>query len=139
MAAVVLALFAGVLTIAAPCTLPVLPAMLGASLGRSDKARPAFIALGFVGSFAAAAVFFSVTTQVAGIDQTVLRAVAAVLLAAFGAVMLWPHPFEWIWIRVGARLIPGDVIVAGFAQGKLGALGCSRPETSCVRLLTKRD
>jgi hypothetical protein len=88
--------------------------MLGASLGRSDKARPAFIALGFVGSFAAAAVFFSVTTQVAGIDQTVLRAVAAVLLAAFGAVMLWPHPFEWIWIRVGARLIPGDVIVAGF-------------------------
>jgi len=84
MAAVVLALFAGVLTIAAPCTLPVLPAMLGASLGRSDKARPAFIALGFVGSFAAAAVFFSVTTQVAGIDQTVLRAVAAVLLAARG-------------------------------------------------------
>jgi cytochrome c biogenesis protein CcdA len=95
--------------------------MLGASLGRSDKARPAFIALGFVGSFAAAAVFFSVTTQVAGIDQTVLRAVAAVLLAAFGAVMLWPHPFEWIWIRVGARLIPGDVIVVGFAQG-FGAL-----------------
>jgi len=43
MAAVVLALFAGVLTIAAPCTLPVLPAMLGASLGRRDKARPAFI------------------------------------------------------------------------------------------------
>ena len=75
MAAVVLALFAGVLTIAAPCTLPVLPAMLGASLGRSDKARPAFIALGFVGSFAAAAVFFSVTTHIAGIDQTVLRAV----------------------------------------------------------------
>ena len=122
MAAVVLALFAGVLTIAAPCTLPVLPAMLGASLGPSDKARPAFIALGFVGSFAAAAVFFSITTQVAGIDQTVLRAVAAVLLAAFGAVMLWPHPFEWIWIRVGARLIPGDRIVMGFAQGKLGAL-----------------
>jgi len=122
MAAVVLALFAGVLTIAAPCTLPVLPALLGASLGRSDKARPAFIALGFVGSFAAAAVFFSVTTQIAGIDQTVLRAVAAVLLAAFGAVMLWPHPFEWIWIRVGARLIPGDRIVMGFAQGKLGAL-----------------
>ncbi len=122
MAAVVLALFAGVLTIAAPCTLPVLPAMLGASLGRSDKARPAFITLGFVGSFAAAAVFFSVTTQIAGIDQTVLRAVAAVLLAVFGAVMLWPHPFEWIWTRVGTRLIPGDRIVMGFAQGKLGAL-----------------
>jgi cytochrome c biogenesis protein CcdA len=59
MAAMVLALFAGMLTIAAPCTLPVLPALLGASLGRSDKARPAFITLGFVVSFAAAAVFLA--------------------------------------------------------------------------------
>jgi cytochrome c biogenesis protein CcdA len=57
MAAVVLALFAGMLTILAPCTLPVLPGLLGASLGRSDKARPAFITLGFVVSFAAAAAF----------------------------------------------------------------------------------
>jgi cytochrome c-type biogenesis protein len=102
MAAVVLALFAGMLTILAPCTLPVLPGLLGASLGRSDKARPAFITLGFVVSFAAAAVFFSVTTQVAGIDQTALRTAAAVLLATFGALMLWPHHFEWIWTRGSA-------------------------------------
>ena len=122
MAAVVLALFAGMLTILAPCTLPVLPGLLGASLGRSDKARPAFITLGFVVSFAAAAVFFSVTTQVAGIDQTALRTAAAVLLATFGALMLWPHPFEWIWTRVGVRLILGDRIVMRFANGKLGAL-----------------
>lgn len=131
MAAVVLALFAGVLTIAAPCTLPVLPAMLGASLGRSDKARPAFIALGFVGSFAAAAVFFSVTTQVAGIDQTVLRAVAAVLLAAFGAVTLWPHPFEWIWIRVGARLIPGDRIIMDLPRASSVLLPLAPRLASC--------
>ena len=46
-----LALFAGILTIAAPCTLPVLPILLGASIGRRAGARPAFIAAGFVASF----------------------------------------------------------------------------------------
>jgi cytochrome c-type biogenesis protein len=47
-----LALFAGILTIAAPCTLPVLPILLGASIGRRAGTRPAFIAAGFVASFA---------------------------------------------------------------------------------------
>ena len=44
----VLALLAGVVTIAAPCTLPVLPILLGASVGHTGKTRPAMIALGFV-------------------------------------------------------------------------------------------
>jgi len=89
MAAVALAFFAGILTVAAPCSLPIMPALIGVSLGQRDKARPAFITMGLVVSFTAAAVFFSVTTQIAGIDQTALRTAAAILLAAFGALMLF--------------------------------------------------
>jgi cytochrome c-type biogenesis protein len=121
MAAVALAFFPGILTVAAPCSLPVLPALLGVSLGQRDKARPAFITMGFVVSFTGAAIFFSVTTQIAGIDQTALRTAAAVLLAAFGALMLWPHPFEWFWMQIGAHLTLGDRSVMRFAQGNLGA------------------
>ncbi len=121
MAAVALALIAGMLTIAAPCTLPVLPALLGASIGRSDKARPVFIVVGFVASFAAAAVLFSVFTQVAGVDQTALRTTAAVLLATFGALMLWPRPFERVWVHLGARLVPGERALIRFAHGNSGA------------------
>ncbi len=51
----VLALLAGIVTIAAPCTLPMLPILLGASVGQTGKVRPAMIALGFVISFSAAA------------------------------------------------------------------------------------
>ena len=47
----VLALLAGTVTVAAPCTLPMLPILLGASVGQTGKARPALIALGFVISF----------------------------------------------------------------------------------------
>ena len=121
MAAAILALFAGMLTIAAPCTLPVLPALLGASIGRTDKARPAFIVVGFVVSFAAVAVMFNLVTQIAGIDQTVLRTAAAVLLAMFGALMLWPRPLELSWAELGARLVPGERAVMRFARGNSGA------------------
>ena len=51
----VLALLAGIVTIAAPCTLPMLPILLGASVGQTGKVRPAMIALGFVMSFSAVA------------------------------------------------------------------------------------
>jgi cytochrome c-type biogenesis protein len=128
---------AGILTVATPCSLPVLPALLGVSLGQRDKARPAFITMGLVAAFTAAAVFFSVTTQIAGVDPTALRTVAAALLAAFGALMLWPHPFQWFSIQIGARFVPGDRIVMRFAQGNLGAFA-SIPAISRRWKLTAR-
>jgi cytochrome c-type biogenesis protein len=142
MEAVALVFFAGILTVAAPCSLPVLPALLGVSLAQRDRARPAFITMGFVVSFTAAAVFFSVTTQIAGIDQTALRTAAAVLLATFGALMLWPRPFEWFWVRIGARLMPGDRMVMRFAQGNLGAAkrACSpRRPTRRLKILVGKS
>ncbi len=59
----VLALLAGIVTIAAPCTLPMLPILLGASVGHTGKARPAMIALGFVVSFSAVALLLGAITR----------------------------------------------------------------------------
>ena len=64
----VLALLAGVVTIAAPCTLPVLPILLGASVGQTGKVRPAMIALGFVLSFSATALLLSAITRIFDFD-----------------------------------------------------------------------
>jgi len=50
--------------VAAPCTLPMLPILLGASVGQTGKARPALIALGFVISFSAAALLLSAITRI---------------------------------------------------------------------------
>src|SRR5262249_49662530 len=90
----VLALLAGVITIAAPCTLPMLPILLGASVGQTSKARPVMIALGFVVSFSLVALALSAITRVFDFDPNVLRSAAAILLAGFGLLMLWPAPFE---------------------------------------------
>src|SRR5271169_559008 len=94
MISILFALFAGILTVAAPCTLPVLPILLGTSLSRHGKARPIFIALGFIVSFAAVALVFSFVTQIFGVEPDTLRTAAIVLLAIFGVLMLWPQLYE---------------------------------------------
>jgi cytochrome c-type biogenesis protein len=97
----VLALLAGVVTVAAPCTLPMLPILLGPSVGQTGKMRPAMIALGFVMSFSMVALLLGAITRVFDFDPNILRTGAAVLLVGFGLLMIWPAPFEWLSVRIG--------------------------------------
>src|SRR6202047_1197003 len=115
----VLALFAGVVTVAAPCTLPMLPILLGASVGQTGKIRPAMIALGFVMSFSATALLLSAITRIFDFDPNSLRTGAAVLLLGFGLLMIWPAPFEWLSIRLNG-LLSGP---AGAARSRQGIVG----------------
>ena len=118
----VLALLAGVVTIAAPCTLPMLPILLGASVGQTSKARPAMIALGFVMSFSMVALALSAITRVFDFDPNSLRTGAAILLLAFGLLMIWPAPFEFLTARLGglsggSTSLPSHGAIGGFVLG----------------------
>jgi cytochrome c biogenesis protein CcdA len=104
MVTLLFALLAGIVTVAAPCTLPVLPVLFGVSIGQTSKARPIFIALGFVASFTVVVIVFSAITQILGIDSDSLRTVAIGLLLIFGFLMVWPRPFEWLAARAGDLL-----------------------------------
>jgi cytochrome c-type biogenesis protein len=93
MLTIIIATLAGAVTVAAPCTLPVLPILLGASVAQTSNVRPLFIALGFVTSFSVVAIAFGTITQILGVDQNTLRAIAIPILLV---LMLWPTPFEWL-------------------------------------------
>ena len=116
----VLALAAGMVTVAAPCTLPMLPILLGASVGQTGSMRPALIALGFVLSFSAVALFLSAITRIFDFDPDVLRSAASVLLLGFGFLMVWPSSFERLAIRAGGtfRGMPAGATTSH--QGNLG-------------------
>lgn len=90
----VLALLAGVATVAAPCTLPVLPILLGASVGQTSRLRPAAIALGFVISFSFVALLLNALTRLLEFDPNVLRNGATFLLVVFGLLMIFPAVYE---------------------------------------------
>jgi cytochrome c biogenesis protein CcdA len=117
----VLALLAGVVTVAAPCTLPMLPILLGASVGQTGKARPAMIALGFVMSFSIVALLLGAITRTFDFDPNTLRTGAAVLLAGFGLLMIWPVPLEWLSTRIGgfsgSATASRQGLVGGFVLG----------------------
>jgi cytochrome c-type biogenesis protein len=116
----VLALLAGVVTIAAPCTLPMLPILLGASVGHTSKARPAMIAVGFVISFSAVALLLGAITRVFDFDPSVLRSGAAILLLGFGLLMIWPGPFEWLSMRSGGLVNAGAASDIAANQSNIG-------------------
>ncbi|MBI5131434.1 MAG: sulfite exporter TauE/SafE family protein [Rhodopseudomonas palustris] len=147
----VLAFLAGVATIAAPCTLPMLPVLLGASLGHPGRLRPTFITLGFVLSFSAVALSLGWLARIGDFDPGVLRSFAAILLMVFGLLMIWPTPFELWWSRTGvSALLPAGAVgghpgaAGGFALG--AALGlvwtpCAGPVLGSILTLvaTSKD
>src|SRR6516162_1714752 len=108
MVTLLFALLAGIVTVAAPCTLPVLPVLFGVSIGQTSKARPIFIALGFVASFTVVAIVFSAITQIVGIDSDSLRTLAIGLLLICAFLMLWHRPFNWLGARENILLTPID-------------------------------
>jgi cytochrome c-type biogenesis protein len=119
-----LAVAAGMLTVGAPCVLPMLPVVLGASVagGTAQRTRPLFIALGFALSFAAVALLFSSFTHVLGVSPEGLRRFAAVMLLVFGVLMVWPKPFQWLSQHASGVLNRAAGLGLGSSSGNWGGL-----------------
>jgi cytochrome c biogenesis protein CcdA/thiol-disulfide isomerase/thioredoxin len=119
-----LAALGGVLAVASPCVLPVLPFVL-ARAGRSLTRDTLPFLLGLMLTFAAAgsvvgAGSLAIATGAAG------RWVAPVILAAFALVLLWPSFAERVTrpvVSLGARLLPSRVGHGGASfDSRWGAL-----------------
>lgn len=78
---------AGTLSTLSPCVLPLLPILLG-SAAASHRLGPAALAGGLTLSFAGIGIFVASLGAALGLDPGVFRHAAAVLLIAFGAVLL---------------------------------------------------
>ncbi|MER9876395.1 cytochrome c biogenesis CcdA family protein [Mesorhizobium sp. M0195] len=85
-----LALLAGVLSILSPCVLPLLPVVLTGAVAE-HRLAPLALAAGVAVSFTAIGVFVATIGLSIGVDMTVFRSAAAVLLILVGAVLLIPR------------------------------------------------
>ena len=120
MTEIVLAVLAGTLTVAAPCILPMLPILLGASIGHTSRSRPLAIVLGFVTTFAATALVLGTLVDAAGVSALVLRHVAIALLAIFGVLMIWPAPLAFVTARLGGVFQRANAVGDAVGSGNLG-------------------
>jgi cytochrome c biogenesis protein CcdA len=95
-----LAFLAGLLTIASPCVLPMLPILLGSGVNQHNRRRPLFIVAGFILSFASFAMLLGAVSAAIEVAQEVLRNTAIALLALSGLFRVWPAPYEWLVARL---------------------------------------
>lgn len=93
-----LAFAAGMLTVAAPCLLPVLPGVLGGSLGTS-KWRPLGIVSGLVVSFTIFGTAFAIFLDFLGLSKGTVRTGAIALLFVFGVALAMPRLYEWVVVK----------------------------------------
>ncbi|MBQ5948855.1 cytochrome c biogenesis CcdA family protein [Massilia sp. ST3] len=117
-----LALLGGVLTIASPCVLPILPIVLGGSLQDTDRSRPVFIVAGFVLAFASLGLLLAGASQQFELAHETLRLAGIAMLALTGLAMLWKAPYAWVMnhaARFAGALLPAS---APKRAGKLGGL-----------------
>jgi len=98
-----LAFLAGLLTVASPCVLPMLPILLGSGVNQRNPRRPLFIVAGFILSFASVAMLLGAVSSAVEVAQDVLRNTAIGLLALSGLFRVWPAPYEWLLARLPGR------------------------------------
>ncbi len=136
---ILFAILAGAGTALSPCVLPVLPALLSAG-GVGGRRRPLGIVLGLSITFTVTIVGVANVVDGVGLGSDPLRAVAIVVLLAFGVALLMPSVAARIEAPLSrlSRLGPrtrGDGLRSGLLVG--GALGfvytpCASPILAAV-------
>lgn len=107
---IVVSLLAGVLTVAAPCVLPLLPVIVGGSIvadgadARRARWRPVVIAASLAVSVIVFTLLLKATTALLGIPTQVWQVISGVIVILLGVNLLVPS----LWERVSTRLGLGD-------------------------------
>jgi len=107
-----LSFLAGILTILAPCILPLLPVIIGGSLSEQDKKRPLIITISLALSIIVFTLLLKVATVFINIPQSFWTWFSASIIFIFALTLLFPH--KWaklsLWFK---QLIKKENKVSG--------------------------
>jgi cytochrome c-type biogenesis protein len=126
MTLLILSFVAGILTVAAPCILPLLPVIVGGSLASSNKEarvqwyRPVVVA----GSLAISVIIFTLllkaSTILLGIPQLVWQVLSGTIVILLGLSFLIPSIWEKVALKTGLYLGSNSLLTKSFAQKGVG-------------------
>ena len=107
-----ISLIAGLLTILAPCVLPVLPVIIGGSVGGSakEKTRPYIIGASLAASIIVFTLLLKFSTVLINLPPNVLNWLSGSILIALGVASVWPELWERLviylnWQAASQRLL----------------------------------
>lgn len=106
----VVSFVAGILTVLAPCVLPLIPIIVGGSAAQGSDQKPRsalFHPLIIVSSLIVSVILFTLllksTTALLGVPTAVWNTIAGTIIVALGINTLFPTSWEWLMIRTGLQ------------------------------------
>ncbi|MCC6270303.1 MAG: sulfite exporter TauE/SafE family protein, partial [Microbacteriaceae bacterium] len=124
-----LSFVAGILTVAAPCVLPLLPVIVGGSMVRTDAEgsrpdrqwlRPLVIALSLAGSVILFTLLLKATTALLGVPQVMWQLIAGGIVFLFGLTMLFPQLWERVMTATGMQNRANRALDRSYRRGGIG-------------------
>jgi cytochrome c-type biogenesis protein len=128
-ALLLLSFVAGVLTVAAPCVLPLLPVIVGGSIVRTDTDaataqrqwfRPVVIATSLAASVVLFTLLLKATTALLGVPQIVWQLVAGGIVLLFGLTMLFPVLWERVMTATGLQRRANAALDSSYRRSGIG-------------------
>jgi cytochrome c biogenesis protein CcdA len=100
----ILAFVSGILTVLAPCVLPLLPIIIGSSVTSKDKSKPYLVTLGLVLSITLFTILLKASTALISIDPIVWKIISGGIIIVFGLIYLFPQ----VWSDFSDRMNLGS-------------------------------
>ncbi len=98
---IVVSFIAGVLTILAPCVLPLLPVIMGGTAeGEKNKYQPLIITASLAASLLVFTLLIRGSTALIGIPQEVWQYISGGIVLTLGIFSIWPSLWEWVNIKL---------------------------------------
>ena len=100
MALLLISFVAGILTVLAPCVLPLLPIIIGGSVQGKTRRNPYTIALSLAGAIVIFTLLLKSSTVFIDIPQSVWSIISGMIIIVFGLISVFPN----IWTKINFKL-----------------------------------
>jgi len=121
MTLLILSFLAGVITVLAPCVLPLLPVIIGSSASTKNKYKPYIIILGLLISITAFTILLKASTALLSIDPLFWKIISGGIVTFFGLIYLFPNIWETIAVKL--KLSSKSDMILEEASNKKGWVG----------------
>jgi cytochrome c biogenesis protein CcdA/thiol-disulfide isomerase/thioredoxin len=114
----IISLIAGILTVLAPCILPLLPVILGGAVAESGNRRRPFI---IIGSLSVSVFIFTLllkgSTALINISPSIWSYFSALIFLAFGLTLIFPESWARLVLKIPGHNKPDRWIMRGYNDG----------------------
>lgn len=113
---ILISFFSGVLTVLAPCVLPLLPVILGGSLAGQSNRRPYIIITSLILSLLIFTLLLKASTVLIDVDPSFWEYFSGGLLVLFSITLIFPRAWTWLMEITGIEKLSQNSLEAASHQ-----------------------